>query len=115
MACPNSSGYGVFTLTNAGTPTGGQASFPTSCFWYVPQGISHSPVMFTHYINPVYSGDQNFLGPYRADINTAPVCPWTHGANYPNRQCGVTNCCSVADSTGRIHGEHEPNRHLDGW
>jgi len=62
VACPNSAGSGVLTIQNAGTPTGAQASFPTSCLWYVPQGVSYSPVIFTHYINPVYSGDANFLG-----------------------------------------------------
>jgi hypothetical protein len=62
VACPNSSGSGVLTIGNAGTPTGAQASFPTSCLWFVPQGVSYSPVIFTHYINPVYSGDANFLG-----------------------------------------------------
>jgi len=61
VACPNSSGSGVLTIANAGAPTGAQASFPASCLWFVPQGISYSPVMFTHYINPVYSGDANFL------------------------------------------------------
>jgi len=62
VACPTSSGAGVLTIENAGTVTGAQASFPTSCFWYVPQGVSYSPVLFTHYIYPVYSGDANFLG-----------------------------------------------------
>jgi sugar lactone lactonase YvrE len=62
VACPNDSGIGVPYVINAGTPTGGQATFPTSCLWFVPQGISYSPVMFTHYIYPVYSGDANFLG-----------------------------------------------------
>jgi|GEM_PF-1502669 len=62
VACPTSSGAGVLTIANAGTATGAQASFPTSCLWYVPQGISYSPVLFTHSIYPVYSGDQNFLG-----------------------------------------------------
>lgn len=61
VACPNSSGSGVLTIANAGTPTGAQAQFPASCLWFVPQGISYSPVQFTHYINPVYSGDANFL------------------------------------------------------
>jgi sugar lactone lactonase YvrE len=61
VACPNSSGSGVLTIENAGTATGAQASFPTSCLWYVPQGVSYSPVIFTHYISPVYSGDANFL------------------------------------------------------
>jgi hypothetical protein len=62
VACPTSSGAGVLTIENAGTATGAQASFPTSCLWYVPQGISYSPVLFTHSIYPVYSGDANFLG-----------------------------------------------------
>ena len=62
VACPTSSGAGVLTIENAGTLTGAQASFPTSCLWYVPQGISYSPVLFTHSIYPVYSGDANFLG-----------------------------------------------------
>ncbi len=62
VACPNSSGSGVLTIENAGTLTGAQASFPTSCLWYVPQGVSYSPVIFTHYIYPVYSGDANFTG-----------------------------------------------------
>jgi len=61
VACPNSAGSGVLTIQNAGTSTGAQASFPTSCLWYVPQGVSYSPVIFTHYISPVYSGDANFL------------------------------------------------------
>jgi hypothetical protein len=52
----------VLTIENAGTATGAQAAFPTSCLWYVPQGISYSPVLFTHSIYPVYSGDANFLG-----------------------------------------------------
>jgi hypothetical protein len=62
VACPTSSGAGVLTIENAGTATGAQAAFPTSCLWYVPQGISYSPVLFTHSIYPVYSGDANFLG-----------------------------------------------------
>lgn len=62
VACPTSSGAGVLTIQNAGTATGAQAAFPTSCLWYVPQGISYSPVLFTHSIYPVYSGDANFLG-----------------------------------------------------
>lgn len=62
VACPNSSAAGVLTIQNAGTITGAQAAFPTSCLWFVPQGVSYAPVIYTHYIYPVYSGDQNFLG-----------------------------------------------------
>ena len=61
VACPNASGSGVLTIENSGGATGAQAAFPTSCLWFVPQGVSYSPVMFTHYISPVYSGDANFL------------------------------------------------------
>jgi hypothetical protein len=62
VACPNVSGAGVLTIENGGTPTGAQASFPTSCLWFVPEGVTYSPVVFTHYISPVYSGDANFIG-----------------------------------------------------
>jgi len=61
VACPQSAGSGVLTIENAGTITGAQAAFPTSCLWFVPQGVSYSPVIYTHYIYPVYSGDANFL------------------------------------------------------
>ncbi len=62
VACPTNTAAGVLTIQNAGTITGAQASFPTSCLWFVPQGVSYSPVIYTHNIYPVYSGDQNFLG-----------------------------------------------------
>src|SRR6202789_1272644 len=62
VACPTSSGAGGLPIENAGTATGAQAAFTTSCVWDVPQGTSYSPVLFTHSIYPVYSGDQNFLG-----------------------------------------------------
>jgi len=61
VACPNAVGTGVLTIENSGGTTGAQAAFPTSCMWFVPQGVSYSPVIFTHYIVPVYSGDANFL------------------------------------------------------
>jgi sugar lactone lactonase YvrE len=62
VACPNVAGAGVLTIENSGGTMGAQAAFPTSCLWFVPQGVSYSPVIFTHYIVPVYSGDANFLG-----------------------------------------------------
>jgi hypothetical protein len=61
VACPNGTS-GVITVANAGTTTGAQAQFNTSCLWSVPTGTTYSPVIFTHYITPVYSGDANFLG-----------------------------------------------------
>jgi sugar lactone lactonase YvrE len=63
VACPNLAGQGVLPIANDGTAaTGAGAQFATSCLWYVPQGVNYSPVIFTHYITPVYSGDANFLG-----------------------------------------------------
>lgn len=62
VACPQSSGAGVLYVENAGTATGAQASFSTTCLFAVPQGVTYSPVIFTHYISPVFSGDANFLG-----------------------------------------------------
>lgn len=61
VACPNEVGTGVLTIENSGGTTGAESAFPTSCLWFVPQGVSYSPVIFTHYIVPVYSGDANFL------------------------------------------------------
>jgi hypothetical protein len=62
VACPNQTGAGVLTIQNSGAATGAEAQFPTDCLWYVPQGVSYSPVIFTHYLTPVFSGDANFLG-----------------------------------------------------
>jgi hypothetical protein len=62
VACPDRSGSGTLNIENAGTPTGAQAAFPTSCLWPVTQVVNYSPVIVTAYINPVYSGDANFLG-----------------------------------------------------
>jgi hypothetical protein len=61
VACPNVAGAGVLTIENSGGTTGAQSAFPTSCLWFVPQGVTYSPVIFTHYLSPVYSGDANFL------------------------------------------------------
>lgn len=62
-ACPaNGSGASALTIQNAGGPTGAQASFSTACLYQVPANLTYTPVIFTHYITPVYSGDQNFLG-----------------------------------------------------
>jgi hypothetical protein len=60
LACPQSAGSATLRIQNAGTPTGAQAQFSTTCLWNVPQGTTYSPVIFTHSITPVYSGDANF-------------------------------------------------------
>jgi hypothetical protein len=62
VACPNQAGSGVVPILNNGTPAGALGEFATDCLWFVPQGVSYSPVIYTHYIAPVYSGDANFLG-----------------------------------------------------
>jgi hypothetical protein len=61
VACPQSNGAAVITIENAGTPTGAQAQFSTACLWNVPSGTTYSPVIYTHNVTPVFSGDANFL------------------------------------------------------
>lgn len=95
VACPTSSGAGVLTIENAGTSTGAQASFPTSCLWYVPQGISYSPVIFTHDIYPVYSGDANFLG---LTGPTSTVLQSVRGPALQITQTGNSTSLTVAPS-----------------
>jgi sugar lactone lactonase YvrE len=65
-ACPQKAAAAALTIQNAGTPTGAQASFDTGCLWAVPQGTTYSPVLYTHYIHPEYSGDANFL-PFKGE------------------------------------------------
>jgi hypothetical protein len=62
VACPQNAGAAVLSIENAaaGKPSA-QASFPTSCMQML-QNTTYTPVISTHYITPVYSGDANFLG-----------------------------------------------------
>jgi hypothetical protein len=63
-ACPQNLGAGVQYVVNNGTPspnTGATATFVTSCL-PMPTFTTYTPVVSTHYITPVYSGDANFLG-----------------------------------------------------
>jgi hypothetical protein len=101
VACPNVTGAGVLPIENGGTPTGAQASFPTICLWYVPQGVSYSPVIFTHYIAPVYSGDANFLalnGPTATVIQSVrgPILQITQTGN----SASLTTAPSLSVSPG---------------
>ncbi len=64
VACPQSLGIGTPYVLNNGTPSafaGASATFPTSCL-QMPEFTTYTPVVSTHYITPVYSGDANFLG-----------------------------------------------------
>ncbi len=54
VACPASSGQAVQTLNPSG-----QASFATSCL-PMPQNVTYTPIVSTHIITPVYSGDANY-------------------------------------------------------
>ncbi len=81
----------------------------------MPQGISYSPVIFTHYISPVYSGDANFLG---LTGPTATVLQSVRGPMLQITQTGNAASLTAAPSltvTRRIFGEHESNSHLDRW
>lgn len=62
VACPQSSGDGVLFIVNSGAnSTSAGAQFATSCL-PMPQNTTYTPVISTHYITPVYSGDPNFMG-----------------------------------------------------
>jgi sugar lactone lactonase YvrE len=67
-ACPQStsssllSGNGIQFIVNSGTnSTSAAAQFSTSCLQML-QNTTYTPVISTHYITPVYSGDANFQG-----------------------------------------------------
>ncbi len=60
VACPLSSGSGVLSIQPA-SASSAQASFATSCLQML-QNTTYTPMISTHYITPVYSGDANFLG-----------------------------------------------------
>ncbi len=64
VSCPAQNGAAVQYVVNNGSPSasaGGSASFLTSCL-QMPQFTTYTPVVSTHYITPVYSGDANFTG-----------------------------------------------------
>jgi sugar lactone lactonase YvrE len=54
VACPAQSAAGVQPLN-----TSGQATLATSCL-PMPQNVTYTPIVSTHVISPVYSGDANF-------------------------------------------------------
>jgi hypothetical protein len=61
-ACPEVAGASVTNIQNAGVhPTGATGNFATGCL-QMPQFTTYTPVISTHYITPVFSGDRNFLG-----------------------------------------------------
>jgi len=55
VACPDSAADAVQTVAPNGT-----ATFDTECL-PMPQNVTYTPVVSTHIITPVYSGDANFL------------------------------------------------------
>lgn len=69
QACPQTgvtagASSGSQFVTNTGTPSanaGATATFVSSCL-QMPTFVTYTPVVSTHYITPVYSGDANFLG-----------------------------------------------------
>lgn len=63
VACPTSSGAAVVTIANDSSvgPTGAKGAFATGCL-QMPQNVTYTPVISTHYVTEVYSGDRNFLG-----------------------------------------------------
>jgi len=62
VACPENNGQGVQFVVNNGTSSvGATATLPTTCL-QMPPFVTYTPVVSTHYITPVYSGDANFIG-----------------------------------------------------
>ena len=63
VACPTSAGSAVVTIANDSSvgPTGAKGVFATGCL-QMPQNTTYTPVISTHYVTEVYSGDANFLG-----------------------------------------------------
>ena len=62
QACPQAPTFGVQTLLNNGSSsTGAEVAFTADCL-QMPEFTTYTPVVSTHYITPVYSGDANFLG-----------------------------------------------------
>jgi sugar lactone lactonase YvrE len=62
VACPQNSAEGNLILETGSVPNAAGASFATTCLYQVPSGTTYTPVIYTHYITPVYSGDANFQG-----------------------------------------------------
>jgi sugar lactone lactonase YvrE len=64
LACLEAPGTSVQYVVNNGNPStdrGASVGFNSTCLQY-NEYATFSPVMATHYITPVYSGDTNFLG-----------------------------------------------------
>ncbi len=62
VACPEAAGAATVYVQNTGVaPTGAQGNFSTGCL-QMPQFTTYTPVISTHYITPVFSGDANFIG-----------------------------------------------------
>jgi hypothetical protein len=67
VACPELQGDGVQYVLNGQnivpSTTGATANFSTGCLqMYEIPPANYTPVISTHYITPVYSGDANFIG-----------------------------------------------------
>jgi hypothetical protein len=62
VACPQNSAQGNLIIESSNVSNSAGTSFATSCLYQVPSGTTYTPVVYTHYVTPVYSGDANFLG-----------------------------------------------------
>jgi hypothetical protein len=62
VACPQNSAEGNLIIESGSVANAAGTSFATTCLYQVPSGTTYTPVVYTHYITPVYSGDANFQG-----------------------------------------------------
>jgi hypothetical protein len=60
VACSNNAAQGTLTLESGSSPNSAGTSFAPDCLYQVPSGTTYTPVIYTHYVTPVYSGDANF-------------------------------------------------------
>jgi hypothetical protein len=61
VACPQNAAAGNLVIQNSNSPNASSTSFGTSCLYQVPSGTTYTPVVYTHYVTPAYSGDANFM------------------------------------------------------
>lgn len=113
IACPAQSGAAVQPLD----PTG-SASFATDCL-PMPQNVTYTPIVSTHVITPVYSGDSNFLT-YTGQATTfivvrSPVVAITSSAASLNVAAGSTASTNLTLTSMLGYGFAGKNQQLNDY
>ena len=98
-------------------PTG-SASFATDCL-PMPQNVTYTPIVSTHVITPVYSGDSNFLT-YTGQATTfivvrSPVVAITSSAASLNVAAGSTASTNLTLTSMLGYGFAGKNQQLNDY